>query len=110
MSGWADGVLVVVEHSSLGYDLHHEIMFSCHMMVLYSSLECLTKVISIILTINFYTRGIAVVACKSDWLMLMYRAIVAPYVGTGFHSPDGRPTSSWTAGNRMTRNIMQADA
>lgn len=26
MSGWADGVLVVVELSSLGYDLHHEIM------------------------------------------------------------------------------------
>ena len=32
MSGWADVVLVVVEPSSLGYDLHHEIMILCHMI------------------------------------------------------------------------------
>ena len=30
MSGWADVVLVVEEHSSLGYDLNHEIMILCH--------------------------------------------------------------------------------
>jgi len=36
MSGWADVVLVVVEHSSTGYDLHHEIMVLCHMAILYN--------------------------------------------------------------------------
>ena len=67
------------------------------MIDLYSSLDCQTKVISIILhNYIFHTSGIVIVECKSDWLMLMYRAIVAPYVGTGFHSLDGRPTSSWT--------------
>jgi len=36
MSGWVDGALVVVGHSTMDYDFNCESMTICHMKILYS--------------------------------------------------------------------------